>query len=100
MKYTVIYIEAAMKDIAEITEYLSRFYPDTPLRFQRAVKKAIENLIDNPFMYAEYPENPKYRRIVVNDYLIFYKVIEASGVVEVHRVLYGMRDIAAHLSKH
>ena len=97
MKYKAVYIELALEDVEGIRGYLSQFYPNTPVKFLSALKKGIENLCDNPFIYAEYEENTAYRKMVVLDYLVFYKVIEPEGIVEIHRVLYGMRDIKAYL---
>lgn len=98
MKYRVEYIELAMDDVSDIKSYLSRFYPKTPERFLTTLKRAVENLCENPYMYAEYADNPAYRKMPVLDYLVFYKVLEQKAVVEIHRVLYGMRDIKAYLS--
>ena len=48
-------------------------------------------------MYVKYEDNTAYRKMVALDYLVFYKVLEAERIVEIHRVLYGMRDINAYL---
>jgi len=98
MKYKAEYIELAMKDVAEIRNYLSRFYPNTPTKFLAALKKGVESLCDNPYLYAEYEGNTDYRKMAILDYLVFYKVFESDGIVEIHRVLYSMRDIKAYLS--
>jgi len=101
MKYRVEYLNLAMEDVAEIKSYLSQFYTGTPVRFLNALKQAIENLCEYPFIYVEYVEyadNPAYRKLAVLDYLVFYKVFEQEGIVEIHRVLYGRRDIKAILS--
>ena len=98
MKYKIVYIELARQDVADIKSYLSQFYPSTPIKFLTALKKGAENLRGNPFIYAEHTENTAYRRMPILDYLVFYKIYEAEGVVEIHRVLYGMRDIKNYLS--
>lgn len=97
MSYRIEYLELARQDVAGIREYLTQFYPSTPIKFLAALKRGIEDLSGNPFMYSIYEDNPRYRRMVVNDYLVFYKVLEADRVVEIHRVLYGMRNIKDHL---
>jgi len=99
MRYKVEYIETARQDVGGIKEYLSQFYPSTPLKVLAEIKKSVENLRDNPFICPEYEGNPAYRRMVVLDYLVFYKVFEATGVMEIHRVLHGKRDIKAYLPK-
>ena len=99
MKYEVVYLEPAMVDIREIRAYLSQFYPHTPEKFLVAMKQGIERLCDNPYIYAEYAGNPAYRKMAVLDYLVFYKVFDQEKVVEIHRILYGMRNIKSYLSK-
>jgi len=99
MRYRAEYIEPAKRDVSGIKDYLSQFYPSTPLKFLAAIKQGIENLRDNPFICPEYEDNPAYRRMVVLDYLVFYKVFEVTGIIEIHRVLHGKRNIKEHLPK-
>jgi addiction module RelE/StbE family toxin len=98
MSYKAIYIDPAKEDVKDIKSYLSQFYPSTPGKFLKALKESIETLCDNPFLYAVYEGNADYRKMAVLDYLVFYKVFEDDGVIEIHRILYGMRDIKANLT--
>ena len=97
MRYKLQYMETAEWDIENISEYLSNFYPSTPAKFLTAIKQSIENLSDNPYIYAEYEKNPAYRKITVQNYLVFYKVFEEEGVVRIYRVLHGARNVRDHL---
>jgi addiction module RelE/StbE family toxin len=74
LKYTVRFSPFAKEDKKEITTYLSKFYPGTPRRFITSLKEHIASLKDNPYIYPEYPENTDYRRMFVNNYIVFYKV--------------------------
>jgi len=87
------YINSARTDVAEIRSNLSRFYPSTPDKFLKALKKSIETLSDNPLLYSVYEWNSAYRKMPVLDYLVFYKVFEERQTIEIHRVLYGKRNI-------
>jgi len=89
------YINSAKIDVAEIRSNLSRFYPSTPDKFLRALKKSIETLTDNPLLYPVYEWHSEYRKMPVLDYLVFYKVFEERQTIEVHRILYGKRNIKA-----
>ena len=91
------YINSARNDVAEIRSNLSRFYPSTPDKFLKALKKSIETLCDNPLLYQVYEWNSVYRKMPVLDYLVFYKVFEERQTIEVHRILYGKRNIKAIL---
>jgi len=97
MNYKIVYLEPSMGDVEEIRAYLSQYYPNTPDRFLAALKNGIEYLCDNPYLYAEYGDNPAYRKMTVQDYLVFYKVFEQDKIVEIHRVLFGMRNIKSFL---
>jgi len=99
MKYRAIYLDTAKHDVSEIRNYLSQFYPGTPNRFLTALKKGVENICDNPFICPVYEDNPAYRKMVVLDYLVFYKILDTDKAIEIRRILHGMRDIRAHLPK-
>ena len=97
MKYKIVYLEPSMGDVEDIRDYLFQFYPNTPKKFLSALKRGIEYLRDNPYIYEEYADNTAYRKMAVLDYLVFYKVFEQDKVVEIHRVLHGARNIKSHL---
>ena len=97
MRYKAVYIEPAQQDVADIKSYLSQFYPSSPSKFLETLKTRVELLCDNPLLYAIYGENTAYRKMAVLDYLVFYKVLEDRGEIEIHRILYRMRDIKANL---
>jgi plasmid stabilization system protein ParE len=97
MTYTVVYEDEALLDQEDIVRYLSRYYPDTPRRFREALDARLSALADMPYMYPAYDKNPAYRKMVVSDYLVFYKVNDAERTIELHRILHGSRDLDRHL---
>ncbi len=99
MKYTVRFMDLALHDYVEITEYLSHFYPGTPVNFLNALEKSITILEEHPYAYEKYEHNTSYHRMVVMEYLVYYKVKEQSKTVEIHRVLHGSRHIKQFLDK-
>ena len=50
-------------------------------------------------MYPEYEYNKEYRKIVTNDYLIFYKIDTENNLVRVFRILHGKQNIRTILEK-
>jgi len=44
------YINSARIDVTEIRNNLSQYYPSTPLKFLKALKKSVETLRDNPLL--------------------------------------------------
>jgi addiction module RelE/StbE family toxin len=98
MRYKIQYLGKAVEDIKAIKAYLSRFYPNTPVKFLSVLKKHVSDLQDMPYMYAVYEDVPAYRKLLVSGYLVFYKVNEEKKPVEIHRILSGSRDVARDLA--
>ncbi len=93
MKYEIKFLPAANQNLLDIDNYLSKFYPSTALNFFSELDKKISNLQDMPYIGTVYAPNPKYRRLVIGDYLMFYVVKENTCIVEIHRVLNGSQNI-------
>jgi len=98
MKYKVVYLPEARADAEEIRRYLSQYYQSTVQKFFTLLKQAIARLKANPLICERYDKRPAYRRMVVGDYLVFYKVAENEKKVEIHRILHANRDIGRYLS--
>jgi plasmid stabilization system protein ParE len=98
MGYTVRYRDIAKTDILGIKEWLAHFYPGTPGRFIEVLKRGVTNLQDNPYMYEAWQDNPVYRKMGIQDYLVFYTVDDTNKTVSIHRVLHGARNIQEYLA--
>jgi len=57
------------------------------------IRSNMELVKGNPYMYKSYDGRPQFRRMVVDDYLVFYKVNEEERAIEIHHILHGMMDI-------
>ena len=97
MSFQLIYMDKALEDLREIKKYLSLFYPHTAERFLDQLEKNTVLLADNPHAFPVYEYRPVYRRLVVSDYLLLYKVDTGRRIVAVHRILHGARNIRKHL---
>ena len=97
MKYTVRFSPFAKEDKKHIKAYLSKFYPETPFRFNASLKEYIAKLKDNPYIYPEYPENNDYRRMFVSNYIVFYKVNDAEKQIDIYRILRASWDLPKYL---
>jgi addiction module RelE/StbE family toxin len=96
MKYKLKFLESAKGDKERIKTYLSRYYPSTPKNFVKKLKSCIENIKEMPYMHPEYEYYPNYRRAVVGNYLVFYKINEENKIVEIQRILPGQWDLARY----
>ena len=98
MKYKIEYIQTFYSDIISAMEFLED-YPKKAERIFAKVDKLLWNLREMPDMYPVYTSVPDFRFIVVEDYLVFYKIKNNEGVVEVHRLLNGRMDISTHMQR-
>lgn len=99
MGYRVVLLKGAIENLREIREYLACYYPGTPARFRKEFEKQVVILQRNPRIFEVYQENPVFRKMLVFNYIAFYKVDETNKLVQIYRVLHGARDIKQFLEK-
>ena len=97
MKYGVKYFSAIRRDREVIKTHLDQYSTSAAKRLFGKIKTKLEIVKDNPYIYREYERRPQFRVMVVDDYLVFYKVNESKKIIEVHRILNGMMDIEQHM---
>ena len=61
------------------------------------LREKITKLGDTPKMCEVYRLDPAYRRMVVDQYLVFYRVTDENKIVEIHRVLRGAWNLPQYL---
>jgi plasmid stabilization system protein ParE len=96
MKYKVIYLPTANRDIIKIYDALID-YPNKAKRIFKEMDSKVITLEDLPYMWPVYQARPKYRRMILEDYLLFYIVDDDEHKVKVYRILYDKMDIPEHL---
>ena len=97
MSYRVKFLPEADFDMDVIEEYLSQFYASTARDFFSKLKNQTTSLQTMPYMYPAYDADPYFRRMVVDDYLLFYSVDEKRNLVIIHRIFHSKRDISQQL---
>jgi len=97
MSYKVKYLETVRSDRADIKTYLDQYSSVAARKLFAKIKQKMLLVKGNPYMYRTYERRPQFRVMVVDDYLVFYKVNEEHNIIEVHRVLHGMLDIEQQL---
>jgi len=98
MKYRIEYISTFHADILSTIEFLAE-YPQKAARIFAKTDKALQPLDEWPEMYPVYSDVPTYRYIVIEDYLVLYRVKHQDQLVEIHRLLYGRMDIPAYITE-
>ncbi len=96
--YKLEYLPAARQDMIEIAQYISRTLSNPIAAEQMAVElvEAGDRLAEFPYANPAYipirPLKHEYRKLPVQNYLMFYRVNEAEKMVTVVRVIYAKRD--------
>jgi plasmid stabilization system protein ParE len=91
-KYRVQFLPTADRDLDVITNALAA-YPRKAERLFQEMRRKLERLKSNPFMWPVYDANPKYRRVLLEGHSLFYKVDETEHKVVVYYIYYAKRDI-------
>ena len=93
--YRLEYLPEAVADILEAEAYLYELSPPAADQFAEAVEKLAATLTENPFVcqVSRHDESLRCMSLPYR-YLCFYYVDESKNLVQVYRILRGMRDIA------
>ena len=101
--YTLEYLPAAKKDIADISYYISHILlnPATALRLATEIVSSAEKLTDFPYANPVYtplqPLEHEFRKLLVRNYIVFYWIDEETKIITIARSLYNRRDFDAML---
>lgn len=98
MKYKSVYLPLANRDIIRIDKALSE-YPEKATRIFKEIEKKVTDLENMPYIWPVYQAKPDYRRMVLEDHLLFYKVDEDDHKIRIYRILYNRMDVSKHLNE-
>ena len=97
-KYRVDVSEPAENDLRDIVRYISAQLsaPITALKMMDTIEEAITGLAVMPKKCPPVTDERLammgYRKLLVNNYIVFFSIDEKSKVVDVERILYARRD--------
>ena len=103
MVYDLEYLPIARRDMIEIAGYISHELqnPDAAEKLADAMIEAVEDARTFPYAAPPYfpirPLKHNYRKILVQNYLIFYWVDDYARKITVARAIYAKRDYASML---
>jgi len=98
MGYKLIISSDAHDDINDITGYIAGELksPQATAHFLDDVEASYRRIVDKPHIYSLCNDSRLlrmgYRKIVIKNYLILYRIDEDSTTVYVVRVVYGGRN--------
>ena len=102
-KYAVEFSRRANTQIRSILSYIAEDNADTVLKMADTLEARALQLENAPFVGAELPENeypflkPGYRRLIVNPFIIYYRVINQT--VYITHVIHAKRYQAKALAE-
>lgn len=98
--YKLFFLPLARQDMVDIADYISRTLanPQAASRLAEELVKAIDTLTKLPHSHPVYfpirPLQHEYRKLIVRNYLVLYRVDEEARAVTITRVIYAKRDIS------
>ncbi|MCL2386783.1 MAG: type II toxin-antitoxin system RelE/ParE family toxin [Defluviitaleaceae bacterium] len=96
MKYDIEYLPSADHDLEYMGNVLAE-YPRMLARIFREMEDKLQLLREHPRMYPIYAHRRKYRKMVLEEYLLFYTIDDNRQMITVCRVLYGKMNMNRQL---
>jgi len=96
--YQLEFLPIAKQDMIEIVHYISHELHNPMAAENLAVDMitAAENLTEFPYINAIHqsikPLKKEYRKLIVKNYIMFYRIDEEEKLVTIVRVVYARRD--------
>ena len=97
-KYKINITGPALDDLDEIIYYITENLkePNIAKKFFDKIIYSIYKLEQNPKIYAliqnEDLKKNNYRKLIINKYIVFYRVVDETNTVEIDRIIYGGRN--------
>ena len=92
MDYRVILSRPALRDLGEIARYIAQDNPSAAERVGLDLVSLAESLAVMPRRGGQFRARPGVRRLVIDPYLVTYRIDETQRVVYVLRFWHAKRD--------
>ena len=93
IKYKIVYLPVAERNLSEIFEYISRDSPSAALSLLDKIDKDVSRLAEFPQLGKTPQDNRlqklSYKMLIMNNYLVFYVLKQKT--VEIRRIIHGKR---------
>ena len=98
MAYKLFITQNAADELDEIVNYIGSCLnnPSAVISFLDKIKECYTRLSDNPKIYQlcnyhDFKEKG-YRKVVINNYVMIYRIEEESGIVYILHFFFGRQD--------
>ena len=92
MDYKVILSPLALEDLEQICRYVAEDDPSAAQRVGMRLLDQAETLCRLPYRGATVRRRPDVRKVLLRPYLIFYRVDDEQGCIQVLRFWHGAQD--------
>lgn len=95
MDYNIFISEEAHNDIDSVLDYIvnSLKNPTAAQNLLNKIEEIYISIADNPLMYARCNDGrlqkDGYRKVVINNYILIYRIDETNNLVYIVRFFYG-----------
>ena len=99
MTYQIEYLPSALRDLTDIAHYVGVKLqnPSAADNLTQKIVSAVEKLAETPYQYPVYYPiktlQREYRKMMVQNYWVFYWVDEENHVVTIAKVIYGNSQV-------
>ncbi len=99
MNFEIIYSDSALTDLRNIYRYIvtELLAPDAAKRISESIMSAAESLEEMPFRNPTYDKEPwksrGLRKLIVDNFIVFYLPIEHTKQVLIVTIMYGKRNV-------
>lgn len=98
MAYKIVKTDSFQRDLDAVIGYIAIYLENkiAAAALMDAIEKSYKNLVSMPLMY-EACQNPRlkelgYRKAVIQNYIMIYKVIEEEKIIKIMRFFHGRQD--------
>lgn len=96
--YKIEFSKNAQNDLKDIIHYIKYKLqePNIAKKISLKIKEKIMTLSHSPYLYAivhdNHLEKLELRKLIVDNYIIFYRIKENDNLVQIVRIMYGRRN--------
>lgn len=100
--HEVVFSESAVDDIKKIVSYISHYLgAQASEKLKTEIISAPDSIREFPYSHPVYilirPLEHEYRRIYVDNYVMYYTINEQNQTISIERVIYAKRQLADEL---
>jgi len=98
MEYKIVISDTCIEEIEECCDYIEKKLKaeQASNRLRKKIRETIRGLKDSPKIYAKIDKTDRagrdYRKIVIDNYIMIYTVVEEDKTILVSHMYYGGRD--------